>query len=56
MQIIRLAPLAWIPIQRHVRVRAQANPFDLTWETYFEKRLDASMLAHLEGKEALRSL
>jgi RNA-directed DNA polymerase len=55
-QTIRLVPLAWIPIQRHVKVRAQANPFDPAWETYFEKRLDAKMLAHLEGKEALRSL
>jgi len=56
MQPIRLVPLAHVPIQRHIKVRAQANPFDLHWETYFEARLEAKMLADLEGKQALRTL
>ena len=56
MQPIRLVPLARIPIRRHIKVKAAANPFDPAWETYFEQRLDRKMFQHLAGKQSLRRL
>lgn len=44
------------PIQRHVKVRAIANPYDPAWETYFEKRLDAKTVADLRGRDELLRL
>jgi RNA-directed DNA polymerase len=55
-QTIRLVPLARIPIRRHRKVRANANPYDPAWETYFEKHLATKMMATLEGKNDLRRL
>jgi RNA-directed DNA polymerase len=37
-QVCTLRKLADIPIIRHVKIRKDANPFDLKWETYFENR------------------
>ena len=34
-----------IPIVRHVKVKAAANPYDPKWEPYFEKRLQRKMAA-----------
>jgi len=33
-----LAKLSRIPIRRHVKIKAEANPYDPTWRDYFEKR------------------
>jgi RNA-directed DNA polymerase len=33
-----LFKLRRVPIQRHIKVRAEANPFDVRWELYFERR------------------
>ena len=30
--------LNYVPIVRHVRIKAEANPFDPRWELYFERR------------------
>lgn len=56
LQPIYLVPLARIPIQRHVKVKSAANPFDPAWESYFEQRFDRKMVSHLEGKQSLCSL
>ena len=56
IQPIYLVPLAKIPIQRHVKVRAAANPFDPNWESYFEQRLDQKMVNDLQGNRTLRNL
>ena len=53
---IYLTRTAQIPIRRHVKVKAQANPYDPQWETYFEKRLDTQMADKLWGKQQLFSL
>jgi len=47
---------ARLPIRRHAKVRARANPYDPTWETYFETRLDVKMEQSLIGKRMLRCL
>jgi RNA-directed DNA polymerase len=35
---IRLLKLADTPIQRHLKIRANANPFDFEWKNYFAER------------------
>ena len=35
-------------IERHAKVKGEANPYDPEWETYYEKRLDIQMSRHLE--------
>lgn len=52
-QPIRLYRLASMPIKRHTKVKAQANPYDPAWELYFETRLGAKMANHLRGKKTL---
>jgi RNA-directed DNA polymerase len=45
-----------VAIQRHTKVRGEANPYDPAWETYYEKRLDVHMAANLKGKRWLLHL
>jgi RNA-directed DNA polymerase len=40
-------------IKRHIKVRAEANPFDPEWEVYFEKRLGVQMASNLRGRKQL---
>jgi RNA-directed DNA polymerase len=55
-QTIRLVSAAKIPITRHVKVTATANPFDPKWERYFEKRLETKMRADLNGSRLMLHL
>ncbi len=50
---LRLLKAASIPITRHVKIRAQANPFDPQWEVYFEERLGLKMARDLAGRRKL---
>jgi RNA-directed DNA polymerase len=50
---LQLVKAANIPIQRYVKVKAAANPFDPRWERYFEKRLDVKMESDLRGRSSL---
>lgn len=45
-----------LSIWRHIKVKADANPFDPLWETYFEERLTLKMKSSLQGRQKLRSL
>lgn len=45
-----------IPIQRHTKIKGEANPFDPCWETYFEARVDAKMKGLLKPRSLLRGL
>jgi RNA-directed DNA polymerase len=45
-----------VKIQRHTPIQGVANPFDLAWETYFEKRLDVKTERNLTGKRRLLHL
>src|SRR6266849_3462582 len=53
LQPIRLIKANSIPIERHVKIRSEANPYDPEWEVYFEKRLDVKMVHNLKGKRSL---
>jgi RNA-directed DNA polymerase len=44
------------PIKRHVKVKGEANPYDPTYETYFEEREGAHMLETFRGTRTLRFL
>jgi RNA-directed DNA polymerase len=49
----RLIRLAYTPIKRHLKVKAEANPYDPAWEPYFEARLGVKMTATLKGRRSL---
>ena len=55
-QEVYLAETANVPIKRHAKVKAQANPYDPAWETYYEKRLDVQIADTLKGKQWLLHL
>ncbi len=40
-------------IQRHIKIRSEANPFDPQWETYFEERMVHKMKETLKGRKRL---
>jgi RNA-directed DNA polymerase len=46
--------LAYTPITRHIKVKAEANPYDPEWERYFETRLRVKMADSLKGRRSLR--
>lgn len=45
-----------IAIQRHVKIRGRANPYDKEEELYFESRIEQKMFNKLVGKQMLRFL
>jgi RNA-directed DNA polymerase len=53
---VSLVRPARVPIVRHVKVRAAANPYDPKWEPYFEQRLQRKMAANLQGRTSLLRL
>ncbi|MFL5667496.1 MAG: group II intron reverse transcriptase/maturase [Ktedonobacteraceae bacterium] len=55
-QVVHLADTASVPIKRHAKVKAQANPYDPAWEPYYEKRLDAHIVDTFKGKHWLSRL
>jgi RNA-directed DNA polymerase len=55
-QTIRLIKAADIPIKRHVKIRAAANPYDSEWELYFEGRIAHQMKDSLHGYKRLVKL
>ncbi len=44
------------PIRRHVKIKAEANPFDPKWEEYFEERIGFKMANSMEGRKKLLTL
>ncbi len=53
---VQLVFAAKTPIKRHIKIRGKANPYDSTWEVYFEKRTYAKMLNNLRGRGVLLRL
>jgi RNA-directed DNA polymerase len=56
VKVVRLFAASHVRIERHTKLRAEANPYDPAWETYFEKRLDVQMAARLQAKRWLSYL
>ena len=42
-----------VPIERHIKIKGDANPYDPAWEMYFEERLGVKMVHNLKGKRQL---
>ena len=53
---VRLLLASRTPIQRHVKVKSEANPYDPAFETYFEKREGDHMAETFRGTRTLRFL
>src|SRR6201987_1162781 len=53
---VRLLLASRTPIQRHVKVKGEANPYDPAYETYFEKREGDHMAETFRGTRTLRFL
>jgi len=53
---VTLFQAAQEPIRRHVKVKADANPYDPEWEQYFEARLQTKMTHKLKGKRTVLQL
>jgi RNA-directed DNA polymerase len=55
-QTIRLIKAADVPIKRHIKIKAAANPYDSAWEPYFEERLAHQMKESHHGYERMVKL
>lgn len=55
-KLVKLIYTGEIPIRRYSKIRAEANPFDPQWETYFEERIGAKMQENLRGRRKLVKL
>jgi RNA-directed DNA polymerase len=53
MAVVRLVAADQVRIQRHVKVRAEANPYDPAWDRYFEARHGVAMERTLAGRRQL---
>jgi RNA-directed DNA polymerase len=49
----RLFLASRIPIKRHIKVKAAANPYDPAWELYFEERMSRQMEHSLRGSRQI---
>jgi len=47
-----LIHMAKTPIKRHIKIRSQANPFDPSWDAYFESRRRSSNSYHAAGSSS----
>jgi RNA-directed DNA polymerase len=55
-QKLALFKAARQPIRRHVKVKAEANPYDSEWERYFEARRQTKMSHQLKDKRTVIQL
>lgn len=46
-----LAKTSDTPIQRHIKIKGEANPFDPAWEPYFQQRLGQMKKNSLKRRE-----
>jgi RNA-directed DNA polymerase len=53
---LELVKAARTPIRRHVKIQSAANPYDPTWETYFEQRRFHKTVDELPDRYKLRAL
>lgn len=53
---LQLLSAARTPIKLHIKIRGEANPYDLEWEQYFEERIGLKMLDNLKERRKLLRL
>ena len=42
-----------VAIKRHIKLKGEANPYDPSWEMYFEHRIDVKMANDLKARRQL---
>lgn len=52
----RLFYASRVPIKRHIKIKAEANPYDPAWEFYFEERLSRQMAYSVRGSRQIAYL
>ncbi len=55
-KVVRLFYATSLPIERHIKIKGKANPYNPEWETYFEERLGVKMAHNLQGRRKLLHL
>lgn len=55
-ELLALYEISDVPVKRHRQIKSTANPFDPSYESYFEARLKATMLESIQGYSRLRNL
>jgi RNA-directed DNA polymerase len=55
-RMVKLVKTSDTKIERHIKIRGEANPFDPAQEAYFESRLGREMEGNLKGKTKLLRL
>jgi len=53
---VHLLRLSSVPIKRHTKIKSDANPYDPTWEPYFEARLHTTIKDTLNDRIDLQLL
>lgn len=53
---VHLLSASYTKIRRHVKIKCAANPYDLTWEDYFEHRMGIKVTHSSRGKVKLLNL
>jgi RNA-directed DNA polymerase len=48
---IRLYQAHETPIRRHIKIKGAANPYDPTWQVYFEERAQRQMVEQARGHQ-----
>jgi RNA-directed DNA polymerase len=51
--MVKLVNASDTPIRRHIKIKAEAHPFNPAWEEYFENRFGLQMKENLRGKNKL---
>ncbi len=55
-KILRLFSCNDVVIKRHTKIKAEANPYDLAFEEYFEQRLERAWRESMQGKRKVLML
>ena len=55
-KILRLFSCNDVVIKRHTKIKAEANPYDLVFEEYFEQRLERAWRESMQGKRKVLTL
>ena len=53
VKMVKLVNASDTPIRRHIKIKAEAHPFNPAWEEYFENRLGLQMKESLKRKEQI---
>jgi RNA-directed DNA polymerase len=52
-KLVRLKSMSDTKILRHIKIRGDANPYDIKWNTYFEEREGYRLFESMNGRNAL---